>query len=105
MAIKSTSELAVFTNSSADREGSSSKQPSNRRRKANPAGALVVPHNSGHAKQTQNQSAVDVAEVSTTHLNYRSVFVNDISIQEVIGNSAPSFREELAIMSLAELHS
>ena len=83
----------------------SSNQPSNRRRKATPAGTIVVPHNSGDAEQTQDQSAVDVAEVSTTHMNYRSVFISDLSIQEVIGNSAPSFGEEFARMSPAELHS
>jgi hypothetical protein len=98
-------EEAGLSNSSADREGSSSKKPSNRRRKTTPAGAIVVSYNPGDAKQTPKQSAVDVAEVSTTHLNYRSVFVSDISMQEVIGDTAPSFGEELARMYPAELYS
>ena len=84
-------------------EGTSSEQPSNRRRKAKPTGATVVPQNSGDAEQAQNQSAVDVAEVGT-HLNYRSVVVNDMSIQTLIENSAPSLGEEVAIMPPAELH-
>ena len=64
-----------------------------------------MPHNRGHVKQAPKQSPIDVAEVSTTHLSNRSVFVIDLSVQEVIGDSAPSFGEELARMSPAELHS
>jgi hypothetical protein len=57
-------EVAGFTNSSADREGIRSDPPSNRRQKAKPTGATMVPLNRSDAEEVQNQSAVDVAEVS-----------------------------------------
>jgi len=44
-------EIAGFANRSADLDGISSERPSKRRHKANP-------------REVQNQSAVDVAEVS-----------------------------------------
>jgi hypothetical protein len=61
-------EIAGFANSSADVDGVSSERLSKRRQKTRPS-------------EVQNQAAVDVAEVSIyTHLNYRSVTVNDILI-------------------------
>ena len=58
-------EVAGFINSSADlRESGLEHHPNNRRQKAKPIGATIVPRNNGDPEEVPDQNTADVAEVS-----------------------------------------